>query len=304
MKRHILLLGLLLVCVFGVQARETYCFAQRDTALHMDLYRPAAEPNGYTLLHVFGGGFISGARTNPWDTAYCHKMASEGYTVAAIDYRLGLRGVKKVGVGNITALENAFYMAVEDCSSAIRYLVEHAGELSIDADKIILEGSSAGAITALMTDFARCNSLACAGELPEDWQPAGVVAYSGAIYSKDGALKWVKEPAPTLLFHGMVDKIVPYKQITFGHRGLFGANAIAKRMEKFDYPYCIYRLLGLGHEVSVGGPVTTDELNLFVQQYLHDKRKLYKDITYRDAAVKPGKFTYLTLKDIYKSNKK
>ena len=128
-----------------------------------------------------------------------------------------------------------------------------------------------------MTDFARCNSLACAAELPENWQPAGVVAYSGAIYSKTGPLKREKQPAPTLLFHGQVDKIVPYKQITLYPRGLYGANAIVKKLDKYEYPFQVYRFPGLGHEVSVCGPLTVEELNLFVQQYIRAGRRTEVD---------------------------
>ena len=292
-----------MLCPLFAAAQETYPFVQRDSALHLDIHRPAGTPNGYTVLHVFGGGFVSGSRNTQWDAAYCRQMADLGYTVVSIDYRLGLRGVRKVGITNVAPLENAFYMAAEDCSAAVRYLVEHAGELGIDADKIILEGVSAGAITVLMTDFGRCNHLAYTAELPEGWKPAGVVAYSGAIYSVYGALKWADKPAPTLLFHGMEDKIVPYHQIAVGKRGLYGANSIVKRLDKFSYPYCVYRFLGLGHEVCMGGPKTPEEFNLFVSEYIAAARELFKDITFRDASIRSSKFTYLTLRDIYKKQK-
>lgn len=303
MKQYFFSLVLLTACVLGLQAQETYPFVQRDTTLHLDIYRPTAEPNGYTVVHVFGGGFVFGARNSKWDREYCQLLAANGYTAVAIDYRLGLRGATNVGVGNLQPLEKAFYMAVEDCSAAVRFLVGNAEQLGIAPDKIILEGSSAGAITVLMTDFGRCNALPYAAELPEGWKPAGVVAYSGAIYSTRGALKWNTEPAPTVLFHGTVDKIVTYKQITLLPRGFYGANAIAKRLDKFAYPYCIYRFPDLGHEVSIGGPVTIEELNLFVHEYLRDARRLRKDVTMRDEAFHPSAFSNMTLRDLYKKKK-
>jgi len=155
----------------------------------------------------------------------------------------------------------------------------------------------------LMTDFGRCNRLDYAAQLPAGWKPAAVVAYSGAVYSKNGALKWAEEPAPVLLFHGMEDKIVTYKKIALGKRGLYGADAIVKRLDKFSHPYCVYRFPSLGHEVCMGGPMTIDELNLFVKEYVVSGRTLYEDITKRDAAVKPSNFTNLTLKDLYKRKK-
>lgn len=300
-------LGLLLMglCwVWTAWGQETYPFVQRDTTtLMLDLYRPAEPANGYTVVHIYGGGFINGSRTKQWDADYCRRLAEMGYTAVAMDYRLGLRSTYTDGKSKLQALKDAFYMAAADCSAAVRYLVEHGKELGIAADKIILEGSSAGAITALMTDFGRCNGLAFAAELPEGWKPAGVVAYSGAIYSETGSLKWAQAPAPTLLFHGEVDKIVPYKQIVLGRKGLYGSSAITKKMEKYEYPYCVYRLKNLGHEVSVAGPMTTGELEFFVQQYVKDGRRLYEDVTMRDASVGPSKWTDMRLRDLYKKPK-
>ena len=301
MRKYLLLItAFLLAFSAAAAAAETYAYVERDSTLYLDIYAPETPANGYTVLHVFGGGFMSGARTNKWDTAYCHSLAERGYSVAAIDYRLGLKGVTNVGITNLKPMENAFYMAVADCSAAIRFLVSHADELGIDPDKIILEGSSAGAITVLMTDYGRCNTLDYTAELPEGWKPAAVVAYSGAIYSTRGALQWATPPAPTLLFHGMLDKIVTYKQITFGKRGLFGANAIVKRLAKFEYPYSVYRIPGLGHEVSVAGPMTIDEFDLFVRQRLINGRTLFMDVTLRDTAIHPTKWTQMSVSDLYK----
>lgn len=299
-KYFLLVTAALLTFSAALIAAETYAYVERDSTLYLDFYAPAAPANGYTVLHVFGGGFMSGSRSNKWDTAYCHSLAERGYAVVAIDYRLGLKGATKVGVTNLKPMENAFYMAVADCSAAVRYLVSHAAEMGIAPDKIILEGSSAGAITVLMTDYGRCNTLDYTADLPEGWKPAAVIAYSGAIYSTRGALKWATPPAPTLLFHGMLDKIVTYKQITFCNRGLFGANAIVKRLAKFDYPYSVYRIPGLGHEVSVAGPMTLDELDLFVRQRLINGRTLFQDVTLRDTAVHPTKWTKMSVGDLYK----
>jgi dipeptidyl aminopeptidase/acylaminoacyl peptidase len=295
-----LLLCLSMAVASWAMAVETYAFVERDTTLHLDLYAPEGPANGYTVVHVFGGGFVSGARNRQWDVDYCHLLAIRGYRVASIDYRLGLRGVTNVGITNIAPLENAFYMAVEDCSAAVRFLVEHASELEIDPNKIILEGLSAGGITVLMTDFGRCNQLPYTTELPKGWKPAAIVAYSGAIYSTYGCLKWAQKPAPTLLFHGTVDKIVPYNQITLLPRGLYGSSAIAKRLKKFDFPYCIYRCEGLGHEVSMAGTRTIDELDFFVRQRLTEGRDLFMDITFRDAVIHPSVWTNMTIRDLYK----
>ena len=69
-------------------------------------------------------------------------------------------------------------MAVEDCSAAVVYLIEKEG---VDADKVILAGSSAGAIMALQTDYMPSNGSWYTALLPDTLRFAGVIAYSGAV---------------------------------------------------------------------------------------------------------------------------
>lgn len=283
------------------QAQDTYAYVERDSTLYMDVYAPAGEPNGYTLLHMFGGGFVMGERNNEWNAKYCRQLQQSGYRVVAIDYRLGLKGVTKVSPLHREPLENALYMAVEDCSAAVAYLVKHAAELGIDPAKIIIEGSSAGAITVLMTEYGRCNRLPFVSELPEGWAPAGVVAYSGAIYSKQGKVQWRDSTvAPMLLYHGIDDQLVPYKQIRFGKIGFFGTDALVKQLEKYNLRYAVYRYKGKGHDISTAGRVGVEELNLFVKQFITDRRKLHTDVTIRDEQFPEFEFGSLRVKDLYK----
>jgi len=301
MKQRIFsVLLLALLTIASVNARESYAFVERDSTLYLDVYRPVEIANGYTVVFIFGGGFLKGSRDGQWNVNYCTMLSERGYTAVAIDYRLGLKGKGKVGVSNIEVLENAFYMAAEDCSAAVAYIVKHAEELKIDPNKIILCGSSAGAVTALMTDYGRCNGMPYVRELPDGWKPAGVVAYSGAIYSTLRGLKWKETPAPTLLWHGTVDKLVTYKKIVFGKRGFYGADPIAQQMEKNDYRYCIYRYKNLGHEVCMGGPLTLEELDLFVKRYITEDTPLHMDITVRNDSIKPSIYTHISVKDVYK----
>lgn len=285
-----------------MQAQQTYAYVERDSTLYLDVYAPAGEPNGYTVLHIFGGGFAIGKRNSEWNAMYCRQLQQSGYCVVAIDYRLGLKGATKVGVLHREPLENAIWMAAEDCSAAVAYIVKHAAELNIDPGKIILEGSSAGAITVLMTEYGRCNRMPFVKELPEGWKPAGIVSYSGAIYSKDGKAQWPDtNVAPMLLYHGTADRLVPYKQISFGKIGFFGTDALVKQLEKYDLRYAAYRYSGLGHEVSTAGRRAIDELNLFVKQFITEQRKLQTDITISDGEFPPAFYSKWTTKDLYKN---
>ena len=83
-------------------AQETYRFAERDTcALYMDIFRPdstaqttykgVAKP---AIMFVFGGGFVSGKRSDGAARQWFRTLNANGYTVVAIDYRLGMKGFK------------------------------------------------------------------------------------------------------------------------------------------------------------------------------------------------------------------
>jgi gluconolactonase len=87
------------------------------------------------LVIVHGGGWHNGDKTK--FRALSTRMASRGYVVAAIEYRL--------------ADEAAFPAAIHDCTAAVRFLRANADKYHIQADKIGAIGGSAGAhLTGLM----------------------------------------------------------------------------------------------------------------------------------------------------------
>ncbi|MBO4646154.1 MAG: alpha/beta hydrolase [Bacteroidales bacterium] len=293
MKRIVLLAFFtLLVSVLRAQETvpQTYKFAVRDTAsLYLDYYR-AAHPNGmgYTVIYIFGGGFYHGERNGEMGVQYARLLNERGYDVACIDYRLGLRGANMKGLHVIKSLENAISMAVEDLFAATAYLVEHAAELGIDPAKFIVCGSSAGAVTALQADYELGNAMERSRILPEGFRYAGILSFAGAIFSRNGAVKYtVQSPAPTFFNHGTEDHLVTYKSIRFGNLGFFGANALIKRFEKAGYPYFARRYEGLGHEPSALMVHCIDITEWFIQQYVVQKRPLRIDETVRDPQVKP-----------------
>ena len=277
MKRLTLLLLLLLVGLGSFcQSVQTYKYAEHDTLqLYLDFYSPArVHDSTICVVYVFGGGFIGGHRDGEFEKAYFQQLVNEGFQVAAMDYRLGLKGVKNLSITNSEPLEIAVNMAAEDVISAIAYLLEHAKELKVNKNYIVMVGSSAGAITSLQVDYALCNGFLNSNILPEDFRLAGVVSYAGAIYSHEGKVKYRNhEPAPTMLFHGTEDQLVPYKQIKFFKLGFFGTDALVKRFEKFGYPYFARRFEGYGHSIAAAGPYTVDDLVWFCRHYVYDKEQ-------------------------------
>ena len=299
---------LLLLCVMALggfaQNMKTYQYAERDTLqLYLDFYTPEkVHDSTICVVYVFGGGFIGGHRDGDFEKGYFKQFVDEGFQVAAIDYRVGLKGAKNLGVFNTEPLKIAIDMATEDAISAIAYLLEHAAELKVNKDRIIMVGSSAGAITSLQTDYTLCNGYLNANILPEDFRLAGVVSYAGAIFSNEGKVQYRNHaPAPTMMYHGMADRLVPYKQISFMKMGFYGTDALVKRFEKFDYPYFARRFEGYGHSVAMGGPLTVDDLLWFCRHYVYGKERLQVDGTYKnlDPTTMPP-FDIYTPGDLYK----
>ena len=286
------------------QDMQTYQYAERDTLnLYLDFYTPeTVHDSTICLVYVFGGGFIRGNRDGEWEKAYFKKLVDAGFQVASIDYRLGLVGAKNLSVFNTEPLETAVNMATEDAILALSYLLEHAKELKINKDYIVMTGSSAGAITSLQTDYALCNGFLNYDILPNDFRLAGVVAYAGAIFSHDGLVEYRNHaPAPTMMYHGMRDNLVSYKGISLFSVGFFGLDALVKRFEKYDYPYFARRFEDYGHSIALAGPLTIDDLLWFCRHYIYNKEKIQVDGTYTnlDPATMPP-YDYYKPSDLYK----
>lgn len=255
--KRILPLFLLLLTAVAVTAatveKETRLFAVNEgVELKMDLYRSdsASILPQPCLIFVFGGGFKEGERDADLYLPYYNYFAEKGFTVAAIDYRLGMKGEKAPGMLNFKPLLNAIHLAVEDLFSATAYLLEHADELQIDPSLFIISGSSAGAITVLQADYLKQNSQPLANDLPESFRYAGVISFAGGIFSKEGLPTYKKAPAPTLFFHGTADRLVPYNKTGLFHLGMYGSRQLVKRFRQERYPFTFYSIKDVGHDVA------------------------------------------------------
>ena len=287
------------------QEKKTYVFAERDTALRLDVYRPAQpRTDSACVLTVFGGGFVTGSRDNELQTEIAHQLTDRGFTVVSIDYRLGLADSARVAptrrsIGGVQSrFQWAIDIAAEDCAAACAWVVNHAKELGINPQRIVLTGSSAGAIAVLQMDYCRANGMPQAAALPAGWQPAAVVTYSGAVMT-DGKPRWQTPPAPTMLMHGTKDKIVAYKRFpSLIRHALYGSATIFKQMRKQGYPVWIVRYEGIGHEVASFLPGSADLFCGFVEQVLHG-RVTTLDATMTDSRLKPTEWTDMNVIDLY-----
>ena len=261
----------------------TYMYERRDTCdLFMDVYNPA-EGSEYTFMGVrkptvvfmFGGGFIQGTRDDKSYNSWFRMLTENGYRVISIDYRLGLKGATKVGVAQVNLLDKAIHMAVEDLFCATNFIIENADQLGVDPSAIVISGSSAGAISVMQAEYEIANRTSWASVLPQGFNYAGVMSFSGAILSRKGKVKYQTAPCPTLMLHGTTDKLVPYKQIAFFNLGFFGGGKLVKRFQKFGYDYNMYHFVDYGHEIAGSMYSTLDlQLDFLEKNVMQGKKRI------------------------------
>lgn len=270
--RKILLLSIALLTVVAIKAqevvRESYHYAtHQEQRLYLDKYavEDGSEESRPALIFVFGGGFVRGERDNDYYVSFFERMARAGMVVVSIDYRLGMKRIPE-GVGlvdMIGLLDNAVTIAVEDLYAATCYVVDNSEKWGVDTTKIMISGSSAGAITALQAEWLRCNGAELAEVLPDDFRYAAVISCAGAIFSTKGKPKFKGEPAPMLLFHGTSDSNVPYDKASVMGVGFFGSKYVAEQLKRLDAPYYFYSAEYVDH--SLAATPLHDQCDLILQ---------------------------------------
>ncbi len=310
MKKY-LLLFLLAALVLPARAQrdtvvpQTYCYTVRDgVELNLDVYFPLnPRPDSACVMYFFGGGFVAGARNDKASCQACQALVSRGFTVVSCDYRLALRDVNSdtVKLSEVSPLfRRVINIAAEDCAAAVDYVWCHAADFGISRDRIVLTGCSAGAITVLQLDYCRCNGFAPAAQLPPDFVPGAVVAYSGGVYAVNGRPYYSEPPAPTFFLHGKKDRIVNYRKFPpVARTGLYGPHILQKVFEKNHYSHWIFRFSRLGHDVAGLLPHTLPEFEAFVDNAFAG-RNMHYDADCDDMGFLPSKFTNMTMFQMYR----
>jgi hypothetical protein len=128
----------------------------QEGTLYMDVYYPKPGSGLFDdkddlplIIYMFGGGFLK--RDYPeLDEETCRWLASKGYVVAAIEYRLGMDPFE-AGLAKRAPLR-----AWQDLEAAVKYWRNRnyqGGKWKIDPNKIYGLGWSAGAITVLQNIY-------------------------------------------------------------------------------------------------------------------------------------------------------
>jgi len=267
----------------------TYLFCQRDTCdLYLDVYEPSAtEVKPQTILYMFGGGFKEGERNGSLQVAWFKQMNDAGYRVVAIDYRLGMKDASSTkGLIQFTnTLIDAVQLAVDDLFAATLFILENSDELNIDPSSIVLAGTSAGAITSLQAEWEICNGHEPTTILPERFNYAGVMAFSGSIFSRVGEIAYAKEPCPHFMCHGTEDAIVPFGKRSFMKLQNKGSFALADDFRKNNYNYQIWRFEGNSHEISIAMGALLPEVLSFLENNVGRGVRRTIDATIKDPAI-------------------
>lgn len=160
--------------------------------LRLDLYRPVGDRRRNRPAVIFiHGGTSSNDKAFARNRLIPRRMAARGMVGASIDYRDGTVGFTRE--------------AQHDTRAAVRFLKARAGRYGIDPTKIVLIGSSSGAMDALNVAFD-----------PEDAGDSGHPGQSstvaGAISIGGGSTEpydITADEVPIAMIHAEDDTVVP-----------------------------------------------------------------------------------------------
>lgn len=164
------------------------------------------------LVWFFGGGFLRG--TTAQSIGRARWAAREGMVGIAPDYRTRER------------FGTTADACVADARAALRWIQDHAEELGIDPERIVVGGGSAGGHLALWTALSTTPPRSDPAEAPL-FKPAGLILVSPAAdTSPTSGLRGDRfggnseafsplhhldeKMPPTLIYHGDADTVVPY----------------------------------------------------------------------------------------------
>lgn len=272
MKKIILTSLAMLILIsssFAQTVKETYLYAVKGTdSLYLDrIYNPEKLTPGAkipTMLYMFGGGWAFGARGGNYSY-----LTDIGVQVITIDYRLGL---KEYGYGPSPddVFRNAIQMALDDETDALAFTLKNAQEWNVDTDKVMLSGSSAGAITTLMSIYDICNEGPYSVKFPQGWMPAGYIGYAGAIITTEKELEWAKKPCPMMFFHGSGDTTVAFERKDRSNGNVFGPKYILSQLHEMGIPNYLYVEIDADHVMSYKpfSGYNTKEIQTFVEKFV------------------------------------
>lgn len=195
--------------------------------LRLDMYLPADRSTPHPMvMYIHGGGWQNGhsRQSGAFDNwpATLAMIASRGYVVTSVNYRLGG--------------EARFPAGIQDVKAALRWLRAHAGEYGIDKEKFLVWGASAGGHLAALAGTSCGAAELEPVKLPDNlaaesdcvqatigWygiydlgtmgEGGGPGGYFAGQLSEASPITYVDESdGAFLLIHGSEDPVIDYQQ--------------------------------------------------------------------------------------------
>ena len=176
--------------------------------------RLASDPKNVPLIIFFHGGFWRAAYDLSHAGHICEAFRRLGINTANVEYR-------RVGCGG------GWPIALDDIRTAYRYIVEHAAELDLKVDRLLVMGHSAGAhlaacLAAYETGVRSCVTLAGVLDLSRAWElhlsSDAVAEFIGGTPSEVPERYRAASPIQLniphvrqLIVHGRQDDVVPWE---------------------------------------------------------------------------------------------
>jgi acetyl esterase/lipase len=210
----------------------------------LDVYAQRTAPNAPAspvVIFIHGGGWVQGTKEGSAIRGVLPYIAM-GYSVVNVEYRLA----------NVSLAP----AAIEDCRCALRWVIAHAKDYNLDANRIVIAGESAGGHLALTTgmipasagfdrtcltpteprvaaivDFFGITDIADLLDgpnkkpFPETWpytvQWLGNQPNRADVAKASSPLTYIRAGVPpTISIHGDADPLVPYAHSTRLQDGL------------------------------------------------------------------------------------
>ncbi len=236
--------------------------------LVMDVYTPTDVSPGAlpAVVMMHGGGFDGGRKDNENLVAQANILASSGYVVFSIAYRLEEDAPPAPPPFDSISIGRAVHAAYVDAKTALRHVRANAATYGIDPQRIAALGESAGAIAMIGAGITESERFLSDGEgfpVPEvnnpteDPRPQLVVnLWGGASFVFQS---FDPTDPPMLIVHGQRDLTA--------FASILDALAIIEACEENGIPFTAELLPGRGHgpwDATIDG----QGLGLYVRDWL------------------------------------
>ena len=262
--------------------------------LDVDVYTPTGdtEANRPLVVIAHGGFFLFGSNDGADVVPLCEDLASMGYVVASMSYRLIPQQVLPTAFASGTLPDEfvkAVWRGVHDSRAAVRYFRKSAEEMGnpfgVDTNRIYLGGVSAGGFIALHHAYVDMQSeIPAEIDVTEEGMGGGLEGLSGntgyssevnGIFNIAGALQTTDflnagTNEPLFSIHGTEDETVPY-----GEGSIFvslpdipglevelidvdGSSVVHEAAEAMGMDNCLITVEGAGHVPHILSPENYD----------------------------------------------